>query len=77
MSYQKHVVSCAEKRATHTTHLHAALAQKLVPRAERDLNDRTELREFLGGVVLNVRYALAQDPAEDPTGKKKRGNTAE
>lgn len=45
-------------RPSHSTHLHAALAEELVAWAERDLDHRTELGELLGRVGLNVGDAL-------------------
>lgn len=38
--------------------LKAGFAQRLISRSERDLNDASELCEFLGNTVLNVGDAL-------------------
>ena len=45
-------------RITQKTYLQAALAQELVSRPERHLDDSAQLRQLLRRVVLDIRHAL-------------------
>jgi hypothetical protein len=58
-------------RSDNLSHLKAAFAQELVSSSERDLNDASELCEFLAGVVLDVGDALGKRCEQD--GSKKKG----
>jgi len=52
------------------SHLKAAFAQELISSPERNLNDASELCEFLGSIVLDVGDAL-DTKCERPFAKKK------
>ena len=60
----------AQKRVQ--THLQTSFAQKLVSRAEWDLNDRAELCHLSRNVILNVREALRTSRSAMPQLSRRR-----
>jgi len=62
--------------AASTTHLKASLAQELIPRAERNLNNTSKLCHFFCGIVFYISDALDEDTLSKKREAERKGSTS-